>query len=540
MVAFFIYILKSSFCLSLFYALYRMLFGGTTCFRFNRRVVLWGMVVCLLLPLVHFTLDKELPVHRPLRMLDEALTVLSLPEAHPAAEVGNAAAGGSAPDGIKGMACLLPVVYGGGCLVVFCSFLLAYVRMWRLMRGADARRDGEVTWLVTGRKVSPFSWGRYIVMNSDDYAVAPLVCLHERMHVRCRHSRDKLFVQLLLVFHWFNPVSWLWWRELYDLHEYQADREVLNQGIDAKTYQLLLVEKAVGARLYSMANGFSHSSLKKRIAMMKKRRTPGWKRLYVFMTFPVAAGVVFVFARPHVNETLQTVVARQVAVADSNRLDLSVSATDYEVVAGNDECVAFDLYINRHNQMLFGTASHMDIVTPEEMAGAISRKLAAGFASCYGQNGAVPEVVVRITADRNAKMGFVFDAKLRVNRAYELALAELAGKYPSEALHRSLASRISYEEPRAYAPVPAGVSGKDRRLEEGICVTLYAGGEEQAKLDGFTLQELEDALAAAVQRPGEKTAGIRLPKDTPEGVVYDIKQVLRKYLSKVNIARGGD
>ena len=87
MTAFIIYILKSTLCLSAFYLLYRLLFRGTTHFRFNRRVLLLGLLVCSLLPLVHFTLEEELPVHRSLRMLDEALTKVTLPQTRQA-EVG--------------------------------------------------------------------------------------------------------------------------------------------------------------------------------------------------------------------------------------------------------------------------------------------------------------------------------------------------------------------------------------------------------------------------------------------------------------------
>jgi len=54
-------------------------------------------------------------------------------------------------------------------------------------------------------------------------------------------------------------------QELQNIHEYEADETVINQGIDAKQYQLLLIKKAVGTRLYSMANSFNHSKLKKEL-----------------------------------------------------------------------------------------------------------------------------------------------------------------------------------------------------------------------------------------------------------------------------------
>ena len=55
---------------------------------------------------------------------------------------------------------------------------------------------------------------------------------------------------------------WLLRRELRDIHEYEADEAVISSGIDAKSYQLLLIRKAVGGRWYSIANSFNHSNLK--------------------------------------------------------------------------------------------------------------------------------------------------------------------------------------------------------------------------------------------------------------------------------------
>ena len=249
MTAFIIYILKSTLCLSAFYLLYRLLFRGTTHFRFNRRVLLLGLLVCSLLPLVHFTLEEELPVHRSLRMLDEALTKVTLPQTRQA-EVG-AVVSADAGESTFLYSRFFFFLYVGGCSFVLLLFLAAYIRMWHLIKSASVYRESGVCWIVTDRQVSPFSWGNYIVMNRKDYEAYPLIRLHEQMHVFYGHSWDSLWMQLLQVFHWFNPVVWLWQKELRDLHEYQADHGVISCGIDVKTYQLLLVEKAVGTRLYS-------------------------------------------------------------------------------------------------------------------------------------------------------------------------------------------------------------------------------------------------------------------------------------------------
>lgn len=193
MAAFVIYILKSTLCLSVFYLWYRLLFRGTTHFRFNRRILVLGLLVYSLLPLIHFTLEKELPVHRPLRMLDEALTIVALPEK------GQAEAGAIVPADTGEGVFLYPrfffFLYAGGCAFVLCLFLSAYIRMCRLIRGVSTFRESGVRWALTDRQVSPFSWGNYIVMNRKDYEAYPLIRLHERMHVLHGHSWDSLLVR---------------------------------------------------------------------------------------------------------------------------------------------------------------------------------------------------------------------------------------------------------------------------------------------------------------------------------------------------------
>lgn len=121
-----------------------------------------------------------------------------------------------------------------GVLFCFTPVLAAYIRMWHLIKSASVYRESGVCWIVTDRQVSPFSWGNYIVMNRKDYEAYPLIRLHEQMHVFYGHSWDSLWMQLLQVFHWFNPVVWLWQKELRDLHEYQADHGVISCGIDVK------------------------------------------------------------------------------------------------------------------------------------------------------------------------------------------------------------------------------------------------------------------------------------------------------------------
>ena len=98
-------------------------------------------------------------------------------------------------------------------------------------------------------------------------------------------------MDLVLIAQWWNPAAWLLRRELKQVHEYEADEAVLERGVDARQYQLLLIRKSVGDQLFSMANNLNYQSLKKRIRMMTRKRSSRWQLLRALAIVPVAAAL---------------------------------------------------------------------------------------------------------------------------------------------------------------------------------------------------------------------------------------------------------
>ena len=276
------YLLKSGCYLIIFYLLFKLLMSGTTFFRFNRVTILAGIIGCMFLPLIEFTTQEETFLTVPLQTIQGIFVEQAdgifwdtmfwvRPQVD---ETGNMQA-------INWCPIALGYVYLAGGLFVLCRILLSFYRMFQLIRNGKRRSYGKYKLIVVSEPISSFCWGKYIVVSVSDYSQQSTdgILLHETMHLRYRHTLDLLCMQCLLILYWFNPAIWLLKRELQEVHEFEADNGVLNTGIDATRYQLLLVKKAVGTRLYSMANGFNHSKLKKRITMMLKERTNRWARL---------------------------------------------------------------------------------------------------------------------------------------------------------------------------------------------------------------------------------------------------------------------
>lgn len=320
MAEWFVYLTKCSICLCVLYGFCKCLCAGSTLFGFHRRVMLWGVVVCLCLPLGKWTTEWETGVQRPLQVWSGMLAE-AWPETPDVAEgqTGKVEIRLMEKDGAWNWN-LLPWIYWAGAVAAFLFYGLCYVRLWRLLRRGERVRGEGWTAILTDEPVESFSVGRFVVMNREDYCAFPLIRLHEQMHVRLRHTWDEVLMQAFTVLFWFHPLAWLLRKDLREQHEFQADEGVLQQGIDAKTYQLLLVRKSVGAKRLAMASGFCHCSLKKRVTMMLKKRTNGWRRAALLLALPLAGGTAWLFARPEMNVSrLQEMVAAKETAKEARR-----------------------------------------------------------------------------------------------------------------------------------------------------------------------------------------------------------------------------
>ena len=66
------------------------------------------------------------------------------------------------------------------------------------------------------------------------------ILLHEKVHVRERHSWDLVLFECLKILFWFNPMVYLYQRRMATLQEYIADRTVAAHQPPARYYQELL------------------------------------------------------------------------------------------------------------------------------------------------------------------------------------------------------------------------------------------------------------------------------------------------------------
>lgn len=315
------FLLKSAILLSVLYGCFFVLLSHETFHRFNRGVLLAILVSSLVLPAWQITLDRSRLVPEWVLLPDDtriteteddmaeaqARTPGSTEERHrPYMAPDNREYIGHAHASSKPFPwnAVLYILYFLGIAWHLFSVLRQILAFRHDVRhGIKTRDKYGNSIIIRGGNFAPYSFFRYIVISAKDYEDSRHAILtHEQAHIRLGHSWDILLLEAVCTIQWFNPLVWMLARDLRAVHEYEADKAVLDLGIDATRYQQLLVIKAFGTRLQSVTNSLSHGSLKDRIIMMKKTKSSGLLMLKGLF-LPLFMGIAVVaFAKPKTEE----------------------------------------------------------------------------------------------------------------------------------------------------------------------------------------------------------------------------------------------
>lgn len=298
---FFEYLIKSSLVLSLFYLCFKILLSQETFFEVKRFFLLFGFFCSLVLP---FVVIKRMVAISEVNLFQNNLTTLI-----------NVNVSSDSAVSFWNWPLALFIFYLIGVLIVLCKTVYEFIKLVGIIKSGKTCHENDIIHVRVELNCSPFSLLNYIVYNPKLHSSQDLSTIieHEKVHCRHRHSLDMLVAQLYLIFYWFNPIAWLYKKEIAQNLEYIADELTLNKINSKKEYQYLLLNTAIKSAPISLINPFNNSLIKKRIIMLnKKKSTPKslWK---LFPILPLMASFVLLFNIEVVAQTTKGVVIDQTA-----------------------------------------------------------------------------------------------------------------------------------------------------------------------------------------------------------------------------------
>lgn len=250
---------------------------------------------------------------------------------------------------------IITAVIVTGIFVMTVTSIIGLTRVL-MLRTKTVYKQGHKFRIMTEGQSTPFCFCGSIYLSEYDFDKLPeMILTHETSHTSNLHFIDLFIGRILLIMQWWNPLAWLFVREMQQVHEYQADNEVLNAGYDRKEYQYLLLNRTIGDTRYSFVSGFKHSELKKRLRMINSE-TPGRRKAIAllvimltsasFASFALRSSSIILFINDklsaiNIDSFRQTTVETEVKTLDGQpHIIIDGSDTPYESIINlNQEAI---------------------------------------------------------------------------------------------------------------------------------------------------------------------------------------------------------
>ena len=286
MLPFFWYMLKVIICSGILFAYYWLFLRNKIFHGYNRFYLLASMLLSLLLPLIKINFWQQAT------QANQAIRVLQ------AVSIGD--------DYMTNMVVTsqrsnwsLEQLYAMAYWFVSIIFLLVMLRSLFLIRTLlkqnTIQRIEDVAFVCTNHESTPFSFLKYIFWNSSidiNSTTGRQIFKHEVAHIQQKHTHDKLFVNIILIFCWCNPFFWLYRKELNMIHEFIADKKAVEDS-DTAAFAAMILQAAYPKHRFELVNNFFYSPIKRRLLMLSKNKNPRVNYIGRIMVLPLA---VLIFA----------------------------------------------------------------------------------------------------------------------------------------------------------------------------------------------------------------------------------------------------
>jgi beta-lactamase regulating signal transducer with metallopeptidase domain len=280
------YLLKSGILLLVFYAVYKLWLENEKMLRFNRIYLLAGLVFSFLIPLQVISFASHDSTRAITVQLDEIVVQKS-------------------SDNIKALlenlnlSNIMLAVYSIAVLLLTIRFLMNLHSLFNKSKRNEVLFVNGEKVVLLNEPILPHSFWDAIFINKNEFEnnkISSEIIAHEKAHLNQKHTLDILFIEVLQILFWFNPLIIFFKKAIKLNHEFLADEAVNNQFKSISNYQNLLLEIASNKTNVVLASNINYLITKKRFLMMTKKESPARIVLKVFSIGIISSLLLFVFS----------------------------------------------------------------------------------------------------------------------------------------------------------------------------------------------------------------------------------------------------
>lgn len=296
-----IYLFKSSICLAVFMAFYKLFLEKESIHHFKRFYLLGSIVISIVIPFITFTEYIEVVTTQnfnPFQPSEFTNTASLTPEVITTTRHNY-------------MPNILWSIYIIGVLLFSARFVLNIRTILHRIKANPKHQYHEFTNVLLQDLIHPHTFFKYIFLNKTKYEhnlIPNEVMLHEQTHAKQKHALDILCIEVLQIIFWFNPLLYFIKKDIKLNHEFLADQAVLQKGIDTAQYKQILLTFSSHSSEPQLTNAVNYSLIKKRFAVMKSNTSKQAFWLRSLLLLPMLAFLIYSFSEKEIVEKEVTLV----------------------------------------------------------------------------------------------------------------------------------------------------------------------------------------------------------------------------------------
>jgi beta-lactamase regulating signal transducer with metallopeptidase domain len=287
----FVFLIKASAGIILFYMVYWLFLRQETFYNANRWFLIVALISAILLPI--------LPLQYTVLMEQESSTTVFQVVSNTFNNIPSISESDTVEKSINWQQAVLLIYLTGVAIFLFRLLVQSFILIHLMIKYRIKSLDGVR--IVENEKYGmPFSFFNIVFINPKNYTQGelPEILAHEKVHIRENHWFDLILIELLTVIFWFNPFIWFFERSIKQNHEYLADKGVVSEGHNVSRYQAILVNQLMGMQVIGITNNLNFALNTNRLKMMTKKKTSRLLGIKFVWTLPVLALLLFAFAEP--------------------------------------------------------------------------------------------------------------------------------------------------------------------------------------------------------------------------------------------------
>ena len=254
---------------------YRLVLKNQKTFHFNRFFLLVTLVLCLLAPIMEIEIFNAIPSLTEIKFQPNENSVASEDLL-----IGRTVETVQKRNGFDDS--IMLYIYLAIAMVFIMRYALNLFRILKLTKSSN-KNIGDLKLVSIDEQHSTSSFFNYLFINLKHLADATYVkCViqHETIHSKQLHTLDILFIELLSCLFWFNPFVWFYKREIRENHEFIADEQVVQSGIDIGTYSNSIIYSGNKVNARPLTSGFNFIHIKNRLLMLHQSKSSVLKRTF--------------------------------------------------------------------------------------------------------------------------------------------------------------------------------------------------------------------------------------------------------------------